>query len=227
MQEYKKQLVGIQEIKKDRDDRIEKLRDEFDVLSKKFEALDKEHTSLKVQYEHIKEEYEMLKLEFESVQDKLKKSNKARNEKEEILSDKLLLIVQLQDTIKERDSQLEKNRKEFEKLNKRLAEVERQNDQLEIKKKSLDKQAEIQRKQLLDKIQNLNELVSAEKDTREMWINRYEKEQKQHILTNTDLLQTKGAYQDAMLKVKNLEIIIDSLTKSKELATSSNSALQN
>ena len=66
-------------------------------------------------------------------------------------------------------------------MQKRLSDVERQNDSLEIKKKSLDKQSEIQRKQLLDKIQSLNELVSAEKDTREMWINRYEKEQKAHI----------------------------------------------
>lgn len=82
---------------------------------------------------------------------------------------------------------------------------------MEIKKKSLDKQSEIQRKQLLDKIQNLNELVSAEKDTREMWINRYEKEQKSHISTNTELLTAKGSLQDAILKVKNFEIILESL----------------
>jgi hypothetical protein len=58
MQEYKKQLVGVQEIKKDRDDRIERLRDEFDALQKKFEKLDKDHTSLTVHHEHISEEYE-------------------------------------------------------------------------------------------------------------------------------------------------------------------------
>lgn len=30
MQDYKKQIVGIAEIKKDRDERIEKLRQEYD-----------------------------------------------------------------------------------------------------------------------------------------------------------------------------------------------------
>ena len=65
MQEYKKQLVGVQEIKKDRDDRIEKLREEYDTISSKFDILDKEHTSLRVHHEHISEEYENLKLEFE------------------------------------------------------------------------------------------------------------------------------------------------------------------
>ena len=54
--------------------------------------------------------------------------------------------------VKDRDYQIDKHRKELEKLTKRLNEVERQNDSLEIKKKSLDKQSEIQRKQLLDKI---------------------------------------------------------------------------
>ena len=57
MQEYKKQLVGIQEIKKDRDDRIEKLREEFESVSKNFELLDKEHTGLKITYDHVFEEH--------------------------------------------------------------------------------------------------------------------------------------------------------------------------
>lgn len=48
MQEYKKQIVGIQEIKKDRDDRIEKLREEYEELNKNWEKLDKEHTSLNI-----------------------------------------------------------------------------------------------------------------------------------------------------------------------------------
>lgn len=167
-----------------------------------------------------------MRLDYDSVADKLRVSNKVRNEKEELLTDKLKLCIQLQDHIKDRDYQIEKLRKEIEKLTKRLSEVERQNDALEIKKKSIDKQAEIQRKQLLDKIQTLNELVSAEKDTREMWINRFEKEQKQHIQTNTDLLQTKSELQDALLKIKNHEITIESVNKGNDSFKSSNEDLQ-
>ena len=51
MQEYKKQLVGIQEIKKDRDDRIEKLREEYETLNKNYEKLEKDHTNITIQYE--------------------------------------------------------------------------------------------------------------------------------------------------------------------------------
>lgn len=38
--------------------------------------------------------------------------------------------------------------------------MEVQNDQMDIKKKSVEKQAEIQRKLLLEKITNLNEVIS-------------------------------------------------------------------
>ena len=71
MQEYKMQLVGVQEIKKDRDDRLEKLRAELEDITAKFEILDREHTALKVNHEHITEEYTALKTDYESVSERL------------------------------------------------------------------------------------------------------------------------------------------------------------
>lgn len=125
MQDYKKQLVGIQEIKKDRDDRIEKLREEFETLSRTHDILDRDHTSLKVHHEHVSEEYEHLKMEFESVSEKLRISNKVRNEREEALNERINHCHTLEQIIKDRDYQIDKQRKELEKLSKRLAEVER------------------------------------------------------------------------------------------------------
>jgi hypothetical protein len=61
-----------------------------------------------------------------------------------------------------------------------VSEVERTNENLEIKKASLERQFEITKKQLTEKISNLNEVLQSEKETREMWIERYEKEQKEH-----------------------------------------------
>jgi hypothetical protein len=42
------QLVGVQEIKKDRDDRLERLRVELEEVSHKYDQLEREHTALKV-----------------------------------------------------------------------------------------------------------------------------------------------------------------------------------
>jgi hypothetical protein len=54
---------------------------------------------------------------------------------------------------------------------------------LDIKKAGLEKQYDLNKKQLSEKITNLGEIIQSEKDTRDTWIKRYESEQKAH--TNT------------------------------------------
>jgi hypothetical protein len=51
MQEYKMQLVGVQEIKRDRDDRLDKLRQELEQLNQKYDQRERDHTALKVIHE--------------------------------------------------------------------------------------------------------------------------------------------------------------------------------
>ena len=94
-------------------------------------------------------------------------------------------------------------KRKFDEEQKKLAEIERKADTLEIEKKSLEKQNDIQRKQLLDKINQQCELIAAEKDTREIWINRYEKEQKAHIKTHTDFMKLRSDMQEMTLKYEN------------------------
>jgi chromosome segregation ATPase len=89
MQDYKMQLVGVQEIKKDRDDRIDKLRAELDSITRKYDLLEREHTSMKVNYQHVQDEHATLKADFDNVSEKLHLSNKVRNEKEDLLADKI------------------------------------------------------------------------------------------------------------------------------------------
>lgn len=49
-------------------------------------------------------------------------------------------------------------------------------------------------------------MLSAEKETREMWIERYEKEQEDNTQTKGELLQARSDYKDVQLELKNLEI---------------------
>lgn len=55
----------------------------------------------------------------------------------------------------------------------------------------------------MDKINQQTELIAAEKDTREIWINRYEKEQKTHIKTHSDYIKLRGEMQEMTLKFEN------------------------
>lgn len=107
-------------------------------------------------------------------------------------------------------------KKKFEEEQTKLNEVERKADTLEIEKKSLEKQNDIQRKQLLDKINQQTELIAAEKDTREIWINRYEKEQKAHIATHTDFMQLRAEMQEMTLKYENQRTVAESLESIKK-----------
>jgi len=58
---------------------------------------------------------------------------------------------------------------------------------------------------LNEKITNLNDIITGEKETREMWVERYEKEQKEHQTTTARLMNTTSEYRDEMLKKKHAE----------------------
>lgn len=58
----------------------------------------------------------------------------------------------IKDAFNDRDEMLKTYKRKYEEEQKKLTEIERKADTLEIEKKSLEKQNDIQRKQLLDKI---------------------------------------------------------------------------
>ena len=60
-----------------------------------------------------------------------------------------------------------------------------------------------------EKIRSLEEIQAAEKETREMWIDRYEKEQSENTKTKGELLQAKSEFKDAQLEIQNLNIKLD------------------
>jgi hypothetical protein len=52
------------------------------------------------------------------------------------------------------------------------------------------------KKQSEDKIKSLNEIIHAEKETRDMWIDRYEKEVREHTKCQQEFLQAKSDLKD-------------------------------
>ena len=82
----------------------------------------------------------------------------------------------LQDVVKIKEETLNKRASEIEELDKKVIDLERLLEQVEIKKQGVERAAELTKKQLSEKITSLNEIINGEKETREMWIERYEKE---------------------------------------------------
>ena len=69
-----------------------------------------------------------------------------------------------------------KNQREIEDSDHRIIELERSVESLEIKKQSVERQFELFKKQAAEQNSSLNEIVNSEKATRDMWIERFEKE---------------------------------------------------
>lgn len=62
--------------------------------------------------------------------------------------------------------------------------LERRFENLDIKKTGIERQFELTKKQLNERVANLNEIINGERETRDMWIERYEKEHKDHTLAS-------------------------------------------
>lgn len=77
-----------------------------------------------------------------------------------------------------------------------------------------------------DKVQSLNEVISAEKETRDMWIQRFEKEVKEHARTQQDLLQTKSELKDTALNQKATEIKLNTANRQIQLLQDQSTKLQ-
>ena len=78
--------------------------------------------------------------------------------------------------MKVKEESLGKKATEIEDLDKRVIDLERAQEALDIKKQGIERQLELSKKQANEKIASLNEIIAGEKETREMWIERYENE---------------------------------------------------
>ena len=142
-QTFKRQIVGVDEIKKDRDERVAALRTEIDQLQGQLDKLTSEHAALKVHSKSINEEYIRLNDDLKSMQINLNMSNKLRETATENLQELQKQYKEVKEAFNERDELLKTYKRKYEEEQKKLTEIERKADTLEIEKKSLEKQNDI------------------------------------------------------------------------------------
>lgn len=109
--------------------------------------------------------------------------NKARHDLETKLTDEIERNRSLTDIVRLKEDSIIKRQQEIEEMDRKIIDLERSLEQLELKKQGVERAAELLKKQLSDKVQSLNEVITAEKETRDMWVERYEKESKEHSVT--------------------------------------------
>ena len=69
-------------------------------------------------------------------------------------------------------------------------------------------------------------MINNEKETRELWIQRYEDEQKNHTETNANLLQMRSDLKDETLALKNTQIKLNSAQRQVQILQEQNLKFQ-
>lgn len=91
-------------------------------------------------------------------------------------------------------------------MDKKCIDMERKFELEGVKRNGVERQAELQKKQLDEKIHGLKEMLNAEKETRDMWIERYTKEQDELTAVKGELLTARSDWKDAQLEITNLQM---------------------
>jgi len=80
-----KDVIAIDEIKRDRNERINQLRSELDEISNKFDELAKNNSALTVKHQHLDDEFKALTLDYDKLKENLDQANNIRRSTEEEL----------------------------------------------------------------------------------------------------------------------------------------------
>lgn len=138
-QESKREIIGFSEVQKEREERIERLKNELRELKVVHEELDMQHGTLKIKAERLKEQYEGSKQDLEDAIEKLHTTNKVAHETEVKLNEQIVKNNNLQETLKEKEELLRKRAVEIDELDRKLADMTRANEALEIKKQGIER----------------------------------------------------------------------------------------
>ena len=145
-QQIKKKMIGHDELGREREERIERLKKDFYELKEAFEKLEIEHGALKINHSKIMEQYQQSAIDLDDTTQKLHLTNKTRHETEIKLGEEIEKVRSLQDIIKIKEETLAKRSNEIEELDKKVIDLERQNETLEVKKQGIERQAELTKK---------------------------------------------------------------------------------
>lgn len=225
LQQLKRDKLGFDEILKEREERILRVKSLLTQVQNSHKELDKQHSSLKLDYERAIDSFNEQKIELEDTINKLKITNKARNENELQLNEEREKQKDLKNLLNEKEDRIHKYITEIQKLEKQLFNLRKEKDSIDSEKANESKHFEIQKRQYVEKITSLNEIIGNERETREMWVERFNKEQTAHNLTKTENLKLRNKIKDLEVEVQNIGIRSESEERLKRQFEEANSIL--
>jgi len=124
-----------------------------------------------------------------------------------------------------KEDRIQKYISEIQSLEKQLFSMRKEKESLESEKANENKHFEIQKRQYVEKITSLNEIITNEKETREMWVERFNKEQNAHNTTKNETLKLRNKIKDLDVEIQNMGIRSESEERLKKQFEDSNNLL--
>ena len=173
---------------------LEKYRNRCEQQETALGEFERERDSLKIHKDSLLGEISEVREQLKSSQEKLEEMNKGRRTVEEINDT-------LKSRIQDRDKEILECRKEItslkedqEAMKNNESEIQANMATVNIKLLSVEKQFDKTKGALTDKINNLNEILESEKNSRQNWIYRYEEEQKTLQSITRELISTQDVH---------------------------------
>lgn len=127
-------MIGFSEVNKEREEKVQQLKVDLNAAKIRIDELELKLGTLQINYDKMEEQLNTTREDHEDVVDKLHKMNKARHDLEIKLQDEIERNKNLAEVVSIRDETLEKRAQEIEELDKKVIDLERNCETIEIKK---------------------------------------------------------------------------------------------
>lgn len=225
LQKFKRDSLGFDEILKEREERILRIKLLLTEVQNSHKVLDKQYSILKLDYERVLQNFNEQKIELDDTIDKLKMTNKVRNENDLKLNEQREKEKELKTLLGEKEDRIQKYIGEIQKLEKQAFSLRKEKESLDSEKANESKHFEIQKRQYSEKITSLNEIIGNERETREMWVERFNKEQTAHNMTKNENFKLRNQIKDLEVEIQNMKIRNESEERLKRQYEESNNLL--
>ena len=134
LQQNKREMIGFSEVNKEREEKVQQLKVDLNAAKIRIDELELKLGTLQINYDKMEEQLNTTREDHEDAVDKLHKMNKARHDLEIKLQDEIERNKNLAEVVSLRDETLEKRAQEIEELDKKVIDLERNCETIEIKK---------------------------------------------------------------------------------------------
>ena len=152
LQLNKREMIGFSEVNRNREEKISKLKTDLNNTKMNLDERELQLGTLSIKYKKTEDTLEQMRKEYDDVVDKLHKVTKARHDLETQLRDEIERNRSLQEVVNLKEETLEKRVADIDELEKKLLELERTKEAIDIKRQGVERAFEMAKKQLNEKI---------------------------------------------------------------------------